>query len=279
MRFDKNKILEIYNVNSDGIIHDQYEAINNTVQDFCRRNATKSSFYLKAHINLYTKYLTEKLRILIDAIFEQIGDLNSISKEDASEIKTFIEDFINRESKDKQNSLKSVMASVGMDQVGITSILLSKLESAFIHISSKTLTRVKLSVEKHNKKINEYKKNHSFLQRNSGPITAMASVTAVVISLIVTLITVFPIIQTVTGYLNNLPIITKYELNENMVGNERTIKIEWEISNVDSVIITPGIGKVSSSGTKFIKKNSTTSFTISAYLENKVVLIKKTSAI
>jgi len=274
MSFEKNKTLKLFRVKSAEVTKIQVEEIRKTTEDFAQRNAIRSGMFIKAHTVLYDKHIKEKLQILVEAIFEQIDEKALISKKDEENIINLIKEFVDGECKHKQNNLKSVIASSGLNQSGITSIQVATIASHFNEEKNLKIDYIRHLIEKHNIRSKELIKGRSFWQTKNGTITAVGT-SVLALTSIIAILNSFGLFSTNDKYLGKYPFINKYSLSKKEITLGNTLQIFWNVSNADSVIIDPGIGKVSFFGEKIIRPNKTTTFKLSVYFEDKVLSMTK----
>ncbi|MCJ7647249.1 MAG: hypothetical protein MUP85_01425, partial [Candidatus Lokiarchaeota archaeon] len=167
------------------------------------------------------------------------------------------------------DSLKSVMASVGFNNSSILSAQLSALQSDFNETKSIKTKYFKQLIDNHNNLALEKKKTNSFWNTKSGMVVAIATV---VIMLFTVLNSLGVFQKEVT---ENIPVIHSFEVSLEEISKGQSINLLWNVERADSVTLNYNIGKVSFSGSKLIYPNSSTIFTLSAFLDNKVLSITR----
>lgn len=275
MSFDKNKALKLFRVKSSETIKSQIEETKKMVEDFAERNAIRSGTYIKAHTELYKKHLIVKLNILEETIFELIDENYFITNRDEENIVETVNNFVKGECEYKQQNLRSVIASTGLNGSGLASPLVVNIISQFNEERNLKIVYLKHLIEKHNNKANELKKNSSFWNTKNGTITAIGTIILAATS-IIAILNSFGVFSNEDHYLYTLPVVKQFDFSvtELKVGN--STNIQWNIENADSISINNGIGRVGFSGTKIIYPLVSTKYNLSAFLQNKILIISKT---
>jgi hypothetical protein len=274
MSFDKNKANDIFSVTFSDEESNQIREIKETAEDFARRNATHSGMYLKAHIDLYKKHLKVRANYFIKALLELFQEDELIDEKDENELIKELSVHLHSQYNFKSSSLRSVTASTGLNKSGILSTQLSILSSGFNEIKSIKIKYLKQLIEKHNYNVTQIKKSNSFWDTKNGMLTAIGTIILAITSIIV-LLNNFGIINN-NSSVPIIPEIKKYEIHPSQLEIGNSAELTWNVANSDSVIIDNNIGMVTFIGSKKILPLKTTTYILSAYLNNKTLSISKT---
>lgn len=269
MSFNKHKAYDNFRVAFSEEETNQSEEIRETAEDYAKRNATNSGMYFKAHIDLYKKHLKIRVDYFINALLQLFRGDELIKEDIERELYNELSEHIEGYYKFKCDSLKSVMASVGFNNSSILSAQLSALKSDFNETKSIKTKYFKQLIEKHNNLALEIKKSNSFWNTRSGMVAAIATV----VIMLFTVLNSFGVFQ--KEVTENIPVIHSFELSLEEISKGQSINLLWNVERADSVTLNYNIGKVSFSGSKIIYPQISTIFTISAFLDNKVLSITR----
>ena len=273
MSFNKNKAYDIFRVAFSEEESNQIKEVKDTSEDFARRNATRSGIFIKAHIDLYKKHLNVRADYFIKALLELYKEDELIDKKDEDQLVKELSAHIDSQYNFKSNNLKSLTASIGLNQAGILSVQLSSLSSNFNEIKSIKTKHLRQLIEKHNYNVSQIKITKGFWNTKNGMLTAIGTLLIAATSIIVLLIN-FGIFSRNNEILT-IPKIEKFEIQPLQVKLGHSIKLTWNVYNADSVNMNKDIGSLPFSGSKIVSPIKSTTYMISAYLNNTTLSISK----
>ena len=267
MNLDDDKIRKIYNRRCSEI---RTKFANERIK-LSQKYLVESPEYLKNIHDFYRKEMKEKLSVLTDVIFEQIKNSIIISEELAKQIRKLVFSEVQSEIRSRYNDINELLTSFGAAQDAYLSVQKQKLKDNYENEKIIALTHIDDLIDKHNISARAIKKkNFGKNVRRVLKIVIIPILSAIIGKLII------PDSLVPMNQLNvNLPEIKSFFMSRNEILYGDSIKVIWHVNNADSVKLDNSYGRVALSGEKLFILKQTTTFTISTYLDNKVISITK----